>query len=121
ALRPGRDLGEVGRGGGTEEADPRRGPGVPVQREAEQPGLPQGREGRGVVEASPQVLSVEHLTVSGVRRSDVAKEVKYVDGFSEGMWTSLAVKAVRLGWAAGLEGAVERLGESKGQPTAPGE
>lgn len=35
--------------------------------------------------------------------------IRYFDGYSESLWKSLAVKAMRLGWPAGLEAAAERL------------
>ena len=41
------------------------------------------------------------------------KQVRYVDGFSESLWVSLAVKSVRLGWPAGLEAAARRLSRSR--------
>ena len=41
------------------------------------------------------------------------KEVKYVEGFSESLWVSLAVKAIRMGWPAGLEKCLQVLGKSR--------
>ena len=41
------------------------------------------------------------------------QDVVFVDGFSESLWVSLAVKAVRIGWPAGLVEAQKRLGKTR--------
>lgn len=40
------------------------------------------------------------------------RPIKWIDGFSESAWKSLAVKSLRMGWPAGLEEALDRLGRS---------
>lgn len=45
------------------------------------------------------------------------KEIKFVDGWSESCWVSLAVKALRLGWPVGLEEAAKRLGKNRMKQT----
>src|SRR5215469_3835097 len=47
------------------------------------------------------------------RMAKTTKPVKFLDGWSESLWVSLAVKAVRIGWPAGLEAAAARLSKSK--------
>jgi hypothetical protein len=37
---------------------------------------------------------------------------QYIDGISEGLWKSCAIKAIRVGWLPGLEAASKRLSQS---------
>jgi hypothetical protein len=45
------------------------------------------------------------------------RPIKFVDGFSESLWKSLVVKALRIGWVAGIEAAAQRLAPSTIQAT----
>lgn len=45
-------------------------------------------------------------------RKRVKKPTKYIEGYSESAWKSLAIKSLRVGWATGLTEASQRLSKS---------